>query len=220
MFLKSRFVFVVFFTDCGVNVDTVKKDDESWQSDIDHLSWLDIAGLNCFNGKGILDLGCGSGYICHKAMQDGATHAVGIDIVSPAKSYQDSFDFRSLNLDDANWHQSVDEKFDLILAFDILEHLASPYWLLQSSRQLLSKNGVLVVTTPNTLSWERFVKPETWSGVTDPQHKTLFSKYSLKFLLSKVGFQKIALSAPMRSLKKLGPLQPQCGGQILAVASL
>ena len=55
-------------------------------------------------------------------------------------------------------------------------------------------------------------------GSQDPQHKTLFHRYSLQFLLAKAGFESVSIQAPMRLLKFLGPIQPQIGGQIFCVA--
>lgn len=190
-----------------------------WQSDLDHLNWLSLAKLDNFSGKQILDLGCGSGYVCQKAMEQGAQRVVGIDIIKPKLAESGKFDFQIANLDASDWHESIQGDFDLIFAFDILEHLASPFWFLSSCHQKLKANGILVLTTPNCLSWERFYKPNNWSGVQDPQHKTLFTKYSLKFMLEKSGFNQNSIKAPMRALGFLGPLQPQIGGQILVKAS-
>ena len=188
-------------------------------SDLDHLNWLRLAGLDNFQGKSLLDLGCGSGFICHKAMTEGATAAVGVDLVRPELAGAGDWEFKDLNLDGGDWHLGLSRKFDLILAFDILEHLESPYRFLDCCHKSLSDTGQLVLTTPNLLSWERYYRPNDWSGVKDPQHKTLFTKYSLQFLLKKIGFSPDTVQAPMRSLAFLGPLQPQIGGQILCVAS-
>lgn len=190
------------------------------QSDLDHLQWIKEAKVESLKGMRILDLGCGSGYVCHKAISDGAATAVGIDVVRPEipSGGTNGWQFMSTDLNARNWHESFNEQFDLVLAFDIIEHLDSPFLFLSSCRKLLVDSGRLVLTTPNALSWERFAKPLSWSGATDPQHKVLFTKYSLDFLLNRVGFRSNYMSAPMRSLSFLGALQPQVGGQILCVA--
>ena len=190
-------------------------------SDIDHLNWLARAGIQNFTSKKILDVGCGSGFICHKAMSDGATLAVGIDVIEPEfanRLEQYPWSFLQIDLNQSDWSKKVADIFDLIFAFDIIEHLDSPYQFLRSCEKLLSNTGILVVTTPNLLSWERFFRPNSWSGVTDNQHKVLFTRYSLNFLLNRCGFTKNKLIAPMRALSFLGPLQPQIGGQMLIIA--
>lgn len=190
-------------------------------SDLDHLRWLSDIGLDKMNHLRLLDVGCGSGYVCHYAMEHGAKAAVGIDIVKP-KGLLDPSSWRFMNYDlnAADWPTEFKgETFDLILAFDILEHLDSPYAFLQNLRSLMSKDGRLVLTTPNLMSWERYARPDNWSGVRDEQHKTLFTRYSLKFLLSKAGLQSDLMKAPLRSLGGLSSWTPQIGGQIVCRAS-
>ena len=191
-------------------------------SDIDHLRWLASSGITSLSGLRVLDLGCGSGYICDKAIHDGATSAVGIDLVKPrCLEASSKWVFLDSNLDGDGWIKQIPgQEFDLVMAFDILEHLESPYRFLTAIKSILSKNGTLVLTTPNTLSWERFMKPASWSGAQDPQHKVLFNRYSLKFLLSRAGLNCSQMRAPMRSLAPLGPLQPEIGGQIICLASV
>lgn len=197
---------------------------QPWQSDLDHINWLHNVGINSFSGHKILDLGCGSGYLCETAMREGASSAFGIDVSIPknSKSSQEQYNwqFLNLNLDGANWEQQLPkaDKFSLILAFDIIEHLSSPFGFLDACRKIISENGQIVLTTPNLISWERYAKPSNWSGVNDPQHKTLFSRYSLEFLLNRAGYSTVNTKAPMRILSFLGAMQPNLGGQILCVA--
>lgn len=190
---------------------------DAWQSDLDHLSWIADDALD-FTDRSILDLGCGSGFLCESLKKNGARKSLGLDLIPP-KSSSDAWIFLERNLDTSNWHDGIDESFDYIFAFDILEHVESPFLLLKSCYGLLNKGGKIIITTPNTSSWESCVRPKNWSGVQDPQHKVLFSKYSLSFILSRVGFNVEKLSAPIRKLKFLGPLSPQVGGQIYCVAT-
>ena len=187
-------------------------------SDIDHLTWLKNTGLISFSGKKILDLGCGSGFICTHATSEKADFVAGVDIEKPEMPVY-GWHFLQVNLDQDNWHKELaSHKFDFIFAFDILEHLESPYKFLCSCQKLLSEEGTLFLTTPNVGSWERLLKPITWSGARDPQHKILLSKYGLNFLLERSGFKNNKLSAPVRSLAFLGQLQPDIGGQFFVVS--
>lgn len=190
-------------------------------SDIDHLSWLQSLGINSFRGLRILDLGCGSGYLCRQAIADGAAAAVGVDIIMPACEDGDPVElsFLTTDLDRADWTADLPVKsFDLVLAFDILEHLESPYRFLRACRDIMDARASLIVTTPNVGSWERYVYPTSWSGVKDPQHKVLFSRYSLNYLLQKSGLVAQSTTAPIRKLSFLGPLSPQMGGQLICHA--
>ena len=195
--------------------------------DHDHISWLaeysivDAAG---WKGKALLDLGCGSGYLCAEAARQGARHVVGIDLKNPDVAAQ-SWHFCSVDLESDAWAAAVPrastggDRFDFICAFDIIEHLSSPVRFINQCRELLTPGGRLVLTTPNTASWERILKGEAWSGATDPQHKILFTRYSLGFLLRRSGFEPLVLRAPVRKLAKLGVPCPQVGAQIFCVAA-
>ncbi|MBI2602921.1 MAG: class I SAM-dependent methyltransferase [Deltaproteobacteria bacterium] len=188
-------------------------------SDLDHLKWIHKVGIHSFKGLKVLDLGCGSGFLCHQAIQQGAERAIGVDIVKPDVSDEDChWQFRQANLDSESWAKDLRDDHNLILAFDIIEHLNAPFLFLTHCHRLLSDAGTLILTTPNTLSWERFLKPQTWSGVSDPQHKVLFTRYSLSYLLKQSGFQVEHYAAPLRSLKNLSAFSPQWGGQMLFTA--
>lgn len=189
-------------------------------SDIDHMYWLENAGIVSFANKSVLDLGCGSGYINKKAFDDGASKSYGVDIVTPDFSEPPLWNFSQLDLEKSDWDAEIGEKFNIILAFDIIEHLDSPFQFLETCQRLLENGGKLILTTPNVLSWERFYRPDSWSGIKDPQHKTLFTKYSLKFILNRAGYSSTKITAPLRSLSFLGTLQPCIGGQILCIAEI
>jgi 2-polyprenyl-3-methyl-5-hydroxy-6-metoxy-1,4-benzoquinol methylase len=189
--------------------------------DIDHLQWLQRdAGVD-FRGRRFLDLGCGSGYLCAEAARAGAVKSVGVDLLPPGVATQ-GWEYQRVDLDGGDWHRQLDpngEGFDVVSAFDILEHVTSPAHFVAACKELLRPNGRLIVTTPNTSSWERWLRPQHWSGATDPQHKILFCRYSLMFLLERSGFAVMSLRAPVRKLDRLiGRLAPQIGAQIICVA--
>lgn len=191
--------------------------------DLDHLSWLARYHAVSWQGKRVLDLGCGSGYLCAYARSAGAIHAVGIDLKDPdVAPEQSGWTFQRVDLDSSGWGGQVaaSGRFDYVFAFDILEHLSSPVRFLAELREALSPSGRLVLTTPNTSSWERIVRGAQWSGATDPTHHVLFTPYSLRFLLERSGFRPLKLVAPMRKLEFLGPATPMIGAQIFCVAEV
>ncbi len=192
-------------------------------SDLDHLRWLNTKVNKSWQACNVIDLGCGSGYLCEWLKDQGAADVVGIDLEEPsAIGANPNWTFGKVDLD-GEWDAELRRMLnggsaDYIFAFDIIEHLSSPWDFLSSCRNLLKPGGTLVLTTPNINSWERLLRPDNWSGASDPQHKILFAKYSLAFALAKGGFAVETLEAPLRAAKGLAPLLPDIGGQLFSVS--
>ncbi len=192
--------------------------------DADHWRWLERGGLHSFAGLAVLDLGCGGGQLCQELARSGARHVIGVDI--EAIDRRDSsipWQFVQADLDASDWTAQIpradgNSSFDLICGFDIIEHLQSPVSFLRSCAQLLGKGGTLVLTTPNTSSWERLCRGGNWSGATDPQHRILFNPYSLRFLLEREGYAVQSLRAPIRVLETRRIPHPRIGAQMIVVA--
>lgn len=197
---------------------------EKRSSDHDHLLWIEQKIPTAFAGKRVLDIGCGSGFLCDYALKRGAKQSVGIDIIEPpGVEVTSAWKFLQVDLEKPAWDKLIKNdancnEFDLILSLDILEHVSAPWSLLVAIKALMADNAQLVLTTPNVNSWERLVKPNSWSGVIDAQHKTLFNMYSLSYILKKAGFQVQSIEAPIRSLGFLNKLGPNIGGQLVCIA--
>jgi SAM-dependent methyltransferase len=104
-------------------------------------------------GKRVLDAGCGAGYGTAE-LAEAAACVVGADIAPEA------IDFARQNYPRANlWFEQAsctalphgDGCFDLVVAFEVIEHLASWRELLVEARRLLAPGGQFVVSTPNRL---------------------------------------------------------------------
>ncbi|MGP8247968.1 MAG: methyltransferase domain-containing protein [Bryobacteraceae bacterium] len=104
-------------------------------------------------GKRVLDLGCGAGYGTAELARY-ALSAIGADIAPEA------VDFARENYRDSNLlferasctalpHPAA--SFDLVVAFEVIEHLADWRELLNESRRVLAPSGQFIVSTPNKL---------------------------------------------------------------------
>jgi SAM-dependent methyltransferase len=82
---------------------------------------------------------------------------------------------------------SPEPLFDLIIIFQVLEHLADPATTLKQCAQLLKPEGRLVIGVPNFGSWQaRFAGP-LWFHLDVPRHLFHFSPESLAAALSEAG---------------------------------
>lgn len=94
------------------------------------------------NFKKILDIGCGSGYKLLKYFSNCET--LGLEI-EPTLSYlKNQYPDRNWELSDFN--SSLENKFDLILAVDIIEHLLYPNELLEFI--LRTECSYVIISTP------------------------------------------------------------------------
>jgi len=104
-------------------------------------------------GKRVLDAGCGAGY-GSAALADVAGHVTGVDIAAEAVEFARAH-YQATNL--AYEQASVTAlpfagaAFDLVVAFEVIEHLQDWRGLLNEAARVLSPAGQLILSTPNKL---------------------------------------------------------------------
>ena len=102
-------------------------------------------------GKRVLDMGCGTGYGSAELAKQ-AAKVTGLDLSADAVNYARE-NFRIANVEFVEGSAAgvplADNSFDLIVAFEVIEHLADWKKLLEESRRLLAAGGQFVVSTPN-----------------------------------------------------------------------
>jgi len=72
------------------------------------------------------------------------------------------------------------EKFDLVVLFHVLEHLADPVEQLKSIAKHLTPTGAVVVGVPNMMSWQSYFAKEKWVYLDVPRHLMHFSFKSIE----------------------------------------
>jgi SAM-dependent methyltransferase len=102
-------------------------------------------------GRRVLDAGCGSGYgAARLAMQ--ARSVVGVDLASEAVEYaRQHYAMPNLAFLQASCTQLpvADAAFELVVAFEVIEHLADWPAFLEEMRRVTAPGGLFVVSTPN-----------------------------------------------------------------------
>ena len=83
--------------------------------------------------------------------------------------------------------------YDIIAAFDVLEHLRNPAHGLECVYSALVTGGVLALVTPSLDSWSRQLLRRFWMEYK-AEHLTYFNKKSLTRLLEQTGFSGIEFS--------------------------
>ena len=149
-------------------------------------------------GKRILELGPGPGSItqllrrnsCHITALENDAEA--IDIVSP---YCDAI--HQCDLNSADWDKVLEEsdRFEVIVAADVLEHLYDPWTLLKKLHPLLTNDGRVIASLPNAghnavisclLTNDFEYRP---SGLLDRTHIRFFGIRNIQEMFQNAGFK-------------------------------
>ncbi|NHF72987.1 bifunctional 2-polyprenyl-6-hydroxyphenol methylase/3-demethylubiquinol 3-O-methyltransferase UbiG [Paracoccus xiamenensis] len=147
----------------------------------------DLKSPRPFEGLRLLDIGCGGGLLSEPMARLGAT-VIGADAAAKnievarlhAQQVGLDIDYRA---ETAEALLAAGERFDVVLAMEIVEHVAEPPAFVQTCHDLLRPGGVLVMSTLNrtarsfaaaivgaewvmrwlpkgTHEWARFITPE------------------------------------------------------------
>jgi len=133
----------------GERVVPGEVDPDLWN---EHVARYAFAGRRAPN-KMVLDAGCGVGYGAAR-LAVVARRVVGLDIAGAAiDSARRRYSASSLEFlrGDCRRLPFPDGSFDLVVAFEVIEHLEEWEKLLAESRRVLVSGGELIVSTPNRL---------------------------------------------------------------------
>ncbi len=136
----------------------------------------------------LLDVGCGGGGLVYAAHKLG-WNAFGIDPSQVAVE----LGRKKWNLDTIVKADLTDfdskQKFDVITAYHVLEHLYYPQQALDRIRNFLKPEGLFVIQVPNFASVDLRVDINIWNTMTHlPFHTIHFTPKSLEALLESAGF--------------------------------
>lgn len=143
-----------------------------------------IKNLNVFN-KTILDFGCGyAGFL--KLLKPYVNKTIGVELEKSAREYATKNDilvYQNLN--------DIEEKFDIITSFHVIEHLIEPKQYLLSLKDYLKEEGKILIETPNIndaliskYHSSAFSQFTFWSC-----HVFLYSQQALELLLEECGYK-------------------------------
>lgn len=144
------------------------------------------------NGS-ILDFGCGTGEFLNTMQQSGWS----ITGVEPSPEAR----LKAEILNSIKIHDSLqgltDEKFDIITAWHVIEHVPDLIQTVQKLKHHLKKGGTIFIAVPNYQSPDASRYQEHWAGFDVPRHLWHFSKKSMGHLLESLGL-KLANTIPMK----------------------
>jgi 2-polyprenyl-3-methyl-5-hydroxy-6-metoxy-1,4-benzoquinol methylase len=151
-------------------------------------------------GGRLLDVGCASGFFIETALKHGFD-AYGVEFSKQAIAQaKPGIAERIVNGDVNSLHARHEQKFDIVVAFDIIEHTHDPIRFLRDIRGILSPRGWLVITTPDTGHFLRYLMGSRWPMLQPFQHTYLFSQKAMRKALETAGFNKIHIQDADKTL--------------------
>ena len=151
-------------------------------------------------GPRLLDVGCATGFFIEAALEAGFD-AAGIELSPVAIRLARPEVQARITCGDVNTLLSTDSRrFDVVTAFDIIEHTLDPAAFLDDIGRVLAPGGLLVLSTPDTGHWLRTVMRARWPMLQPDQHTYLFSKAAMRTLLVDRGYDPVRIEATRKVL--------------------
>lgn len=166
-------------------------------------------------GKNVLDIGCvqhnpenyKSKFWLHGAIKSVAKSLVGIDLYKEGVDYLADQGFNVIYGDAQSF--KLDQKFDVIVAGDLVEHLANMEGFINCCAEHLEEGGCVLVSTPNPWCVRRLVKvlfSKKGEIHINEEHtcwfcprtiRQVFSRYGLKLNQFELGSRKFDRYLPL-----------------------
>ena len=145
----------------------------------------------------VLEIGSGHGFFL-EIMKTNGFDIIGYDISKEQR--KKSKKITNVPVYDVNMSEkiSLDNKFDIVISFHTLEHIADPITLLKNIKKLLKPKGKILIEVPNSddfhLKLNKFYKEFYWERA----HIHYFNPKILKNVIQKSGFKNIRVVGVQR----------------------
>jgi methionine biosynthesis protein MetW len=148
-------------------------------------------------GARVLELGCSTGYIGRILIEEKGCTVTGVEIdrAAAAAARENGLTVLEGSLEDPAFRASIDGRYDVVIAADVIEHLADPAPILDHFKRWLAPGGFVIVAVPNIATWTMraqlffrgdFEYQET--GILDRTHLHFFTWHTLHALVRAQGW--------------------------------
>jgi hypothetical protein len=157
--------------------------------------------LDRIDGKSVLHLGCAdwpftqakleNETLLHQKMATMAKKLVGVDLEPHAIEIMQQAGINDLTLgnSEASLFELLNEKFDVVVAGEIIEHVLNPGLFLDSIKTVCHEHSQVIITTVNFSPIKKIPRLLWNSEPVHPDHVYYFSFSTLSCLLVKCGYQ-------------------------------
>ncbi len=138
-------------------------------------------------GGRLLEVGCSAGHFLDKARAAGYD-VFGIELDTAAGEYAKNHYGLKVEIGSIMDMKLHEVFFNLIVLFDVFEHLTGPVACLEKLFSALAPGGHIVIRVPNFHSYEAKMFKGNWYPLDLPRHLLHFSPDTLSRMLSDAGF--------------------------------
>jgi ubiquinone/menaquinone biosynthesis C-methylase UbiE len=171
-------------------------------------SYLPKSLLQKLNGNScVLDVGCGSGKFLGEIKNIFGCKVYGVDISEEAtKTAKNDYSVEVFT-GVVTAAPFPPDYFDVITAWQYLEHVHNPMESLQMFYRLLKPDGLCAISTPNFDSFNAKIFKDRWFGLECPRHLCIYTPETIDKLLQKTGFSVTGINYDKSSKNLINSLQ-------------
>lgn len=159
--------------------------------DKESLAKFTYTGTDIFRNKTVADIGCGGGsfldFLCGVAKE--------LIAIEPSAEYRKALEKKGYHtysyagVAKSTWK----EKVDVVVSFDVIEHVDSPSDFIRDIYELLGTEGRAIIGTPTDAPIMRQLLSDVYEKklLYSTQHLWILSEKSLKLLAENAGFKEI-----------------------------
>ncbi len=155
---------------------------------------LELCRIRGVRTNVLVEVGAGFGTFCEEVRSRSVFNRV--VAVEPAPSLAETCRRRGLEVIESRLEDcSPNHRADVVVCFELIEHVFDPMAFLERCRRLLTPEGVLVLTCPNAKGFDIELMGPISPSV-DAEHLNYFHPDSLAMLLGRSGFKLIESATP------------------------
>ncbi len=149
----------------------------------------------------LLDIGCGTGLFLESARRRG-WNVYGTEYTDSAIEICKSKGF-TMNQGKLNksWYKA--DMFDVIISFEVIEHINNPIEEVRNINSILRPGGLFYFTTPNFNSIERRILKDNYNVIQYPEHLCYYTARTINYLLENHGFKRKKLNTTGISMTRI-----------------
>ena len=146
------------------------------------------------NRDGILDIGCGNGFVLEIALDRGWKNVRGVEPSAHAVEQASDLVRDGIIEDIMREGLFEPESLDAVTLFQVLDHIADPVGLLRECHRALRPGGAILAFNHNVRAWSARLLRER-SPIVDIEHTYLYDQETMRRLFAKAGFVDMAVES-------------------------